>query len=177
MKNAIFFDKDGTLVPDIPYNVDTDKISIDSQIFPLLRLLRNLGYLFVVVTNQSGIARGYFGVAQLSRVRDKINSILAPHVGELDGFYFCPHHTQGTVPEYSKECICRKPKPGMLLEAAKELDIDLSKSWMVGDSIADILTAESAGCRSILVRKTEHDHDGIPLTDALAHIISVHAQN
>jgi D,D-heptose 1,7-bisphosphate phosphatase len=148
---AVFLDKDGTLVQDVPYNVDPQLIEPAEGALDALRLLGRAGYQLVVVSNQSGVARGLFPETALLPVEEKLRDLFAQAGAELAGFYFCPHHPQGSVSEYAVECACRKPKPGMLLRAAAELDLDLARSWMIGDILDDVEAGHRAGCRSILV--------------------------
>ena len=150
-EKAVFIDKDGTLIPDIPYNVDPEKITLNEGVLEALVLLKERGYKFIMVSNQSGVARGYFEYNELQQVQDKIIELVSEAGIEFAGFYFCPHHPEGTVEEYSKECNCRKPAPGMLLKAAEELNIDLQNSWMIGDILNDVEAGKSAGCRTILI--------------------------
>lgn len=149
---AIFLDKDGTLVEDVPYNINPDLMVLTDGAARGLRRLSEAGYRLVVVTNQSGVARGYFPEAALEGVREDLDRLILRASGaRLAGFYYCPHHPEGVVPGYAIECDCRKPRPGMLLRAAKELDIDLSRSWMVGDVLNDVEAGRRAGCRTILI--------------------------
>jgi D,D-heptose 1,7-bisphosphate phosphatase len=148
---AIFLDKDGTLVEDIPYNVEPRRITLASGAGPALRLLSRLDYRFYVVSNQGGIAHGRFGEDAMHRVRDRISDLLFRENLALEGFYFCPHDPAGSVPFYAVQCECRKPLPGMLLKAAREHDIDLSASWMVGDILHDVEAGNRAGCRTVLI--------------------------
>lgn len=116
-----------------------------------MRTLHELGYLLVVVSNQSGVARGYFPEAALVGVEGRLRELMAAAGVPLAGFYYCPHHPQGSVPRYALRCSCRKPEPGLLLRAARELGIELGRSWMVGDILDDVEAGRRAGCRSILV--------------------------
>lgn len=151
MKKAVFFDKDGTLIPDVPYNVDPDKILLNKNAYSGLKSLHAQGYLVIVITNQSGIARGMFNILDLGWAHRKIEILLANLGIRLSGFYYCPHFEQGKVSLYSKKCACRKPLPGMLLNAAKDHNIDLSASWMIGDLLDDVEAGNRAGCRSVLL--------------------------
>lgn len=145
---AVFFDKDGTLIRDVPYNVDPQRIILAPGAADSLRRLRHAGFRLVVVTNQSGVARGLFPEAALAAVRARLEELLGL---PLDGFNYCPHHPQGSRPEYAIECSCRKPQPGLLLAAARDLSLNLAGSWMVGDILNDIEAGHRAGCRAILV--------------------------
>jgi D-glycero-D-manno-heptose 1,7-bisphosphate phosphatase len=148
---AVFLDKDGTLIPDIPYNVDSNKVTLSDGVIEGLQLLQSYGYLLVIVSNQSGIAHGYFTEEQLNRVKEKINSMCSKMGIYLDGFYYCPHHPQGIVEGYNADCDCRKPNPGLLLKAAGDMDIDLADSWMIGDILHDVEAGNRAGCKTILI--------------------------
>ncbi len=150
-KAAVFIDKDGTLIPDIPYNVDADLITVDEATGRGLQQIKQLGYLLIVVSNQPGIALGYFEETELGPVRDKIKSLLAPYRTEIDGFYYCPHHPQATRSPYAQRCACRKPQAGLILKAAHDFDIDLGRSWMIGDILHDVEAGKKAGCQTILV--------------------------
>ena len=151
MNKGIFLDKDGTLIPDIPYNIDPDMITLQPDSIEGLKLLYDEGYLLVIVSNQSGVARGYFTEEKLEAVEIKIKELLAVNDILLSGFYYCPHHPQGIVKSFNIDCDCRKPKPGMLLKAATEHNIDLPKSWMIGDILNDIEAGSRAGCKTVLI--------------------------
>ncbi len=148
---AIFLDKDGTLIEDIPYNADPQRVRPMSGALEALRRLQGAGYRLIVVSNQSGVARGFFPEGALEAVEERLRAILLEGGVTLAGFYYCPHHPQGSLPEYAVDCTCRKPKPGMLLRAAQEHDIDLQASWMIGDILDDIQAGKSAGCKAILI--------------------------
>jgi D-glycero-D-manno-heptose 1,7-bisphosphate phosphatase len=150
-RKAIFIDKDGTLIEDVPYNVDPNKIKLSTNCLTGLRNLKEKGYLLVIISNQSGVARGYFKEKELPAVEQKINILLAEMQITLDGFYYCPHHPEGNIDEYAIECDCRKPMPGLLLKAADEMGIDLNASWMLGDILNDVEAGNRAGCKSVLI--------------------------
>lgn len=151
MNRAIFLDKDGTLIEDIPYNVNPDLIRLTSGAVEGLKKLKTKGYLLIVISNQSGIAHGYFQKDAIEQVKGKLTEILGVSEISLDGFFYCPHHPQGVVTSYTMSCNCRKPKPGMLLHAAKDYNINLSQSWMVGDILNDVEAGNNAGCKTILI--------------------------
>ncbi len=151
MKKAIFFDKDGTLIPNIPYNINSEKIELFANACAGISALYKANFLLFVISNQSGVAKGFFKESALAGVRTKIETLLFTLRVKLSGFYFCPHHPDGCVLKYAKPCNCRKPAPGMLLQASKEHDIDLCSSWMIGDILHDIEAGNRAGCRSILI--------------------------
>jgi D-glycero-D-manno-heptose 1,7-bisphosphate phosphatase len=150
-RKAVFIDKDGTLIPDVPYNVDPSLITLSEGALDGLKILSQNGFLLIMISNQAGVAYGYFAEEALEGVKEKVTSLLAEANISLDGYYFCPHHVKGAVEEYSIDCNCRKPKPGMILQAAKDFDIDLPASFMVGDILNDVEAGKAAGCRSILL--------------------------
>lgn len=152
MNKAIFIDKDGTLIPDIPYNVNPSLITLANTAIPALKLLQKQNYLLIVISNQSGVARGYFKEEALQNVSDAISNLLGKEGIRIDGFYYCPHHKDGTVKEYTIDCDCRKPKPGLLLKAIKDFDIDAQQSWMIGDILNDVEAGKAAGCRTVLLK-------------------------
>lgn len=151
MNKAVFWDKDGTLIPDIPYNVDPAKITLYPDTGTSLHRLNVAGYKLIVISNQSGVARGLFAESDLTEVWERIRQLLSPFGVEPDGFYYCPHDPNGTVPLYMQPCSCRKPRPGLLIKAASDYQIDLSQSWMVGDILNDVEAGNRAGCRTILL--------------------------
>ena len=148
---AIFLDKDGTLVENVPYNVNPALIELTWQAGQGLQLLKQLGYSLFVVTNQPGVAKGLFTECALDLVEHRIAEWLAQYGVTLDGFYYCPHSPDGVVSRYAIPCTCRKPMPGMLLRAAREHGIDLARSWMIGDILHDIEAGRRAGCRTVLI--------------------------
>lgn len=159
-KRAIFLDKDGTLIENVPYNVDPDKIHLTDRALPGLRRLKQAGYLLFIVTNQSGVALGLFGEQEVLRVETFLTNLLQKARIDLDGFYFCPHHPNGTISSYAISCDCRKPEPGLILQAARDHDIELSESWLIGDILNDIEAGNRAECRTILMdvnNETEWD--------------------
>lgn len=151
MNKAIFLDKDGTLIPDIPYNADPDKITLSDNSIEGLKHLARLGYKLIVVSNQSGIAKGYFSETQFSQVIKRLYELLEAEDILLSGFYYCPHHPDGNKPGYAIDCDCRKPKPGMLQKGASEHELDLTQCWMIGDILNDVEAGNRAGCGTVLI--------------------------
>jgi histidinol-phosphate phosphatase family protein len=145
---AIFLDKDGTLVEDVPYNVDPARLRFTPGALEALRLWRDAGFQLVVVTNQSGLGRGLFGRAELEALQRALAGRLAEAGIPLAGFHACPH-APAVAP--ARGCACRKPAPGLLLAAARAHGIDLARSWMVGDILNDVEAGHLAGCRSVLL--------------------------
>jgi D-glycero-D-manno-heptose 1,7-bisphosphate phosphatase len=148
---AIFFDKDGTLVDDQPYNASPQRIALCSGAGAALRLLSRLDYRLFVVSNQAGIAFGRVNEAAMNAIHDRLQDLLLREQITLDGFYYCPHHADGSVAAYACDCHCRKPMPGLLLQAASEHGIDLRSSWMIGDILHDVEAGNRAGCRTVLI--------------------------
>lgn len=144
MKAAVFIDKDGTLVEDVPYNVDPARICLRAEAGPALRRLQRAGFELVLVSNQAGIALGRFEEHALEGVWSCLRARLAAHGVALSAIYYCPHHPQGG-------CECRKPRAGLLRRAARERDIDLARSWMLGDILDDVEAGRRAGCRAVLL--------------------------
>jgi HAD superfamily hydrolase (TIGR01662 family) len=150
-RKAVFLDKDGTLIHDVPYNVAPDRIVLYADAGEALARLQRAGYQLVVVSNQSGVARGYFEEKDLQRVEARLQALLRRWHVQLDGFHYCPHLPTGSVPRYALECDCRKPMPGMLLEAARQHHLSLGDSWMIGDILNDVEAGNRAGCRTLLI--------------------------
>jgi len=149
---AVFLDRDGTINEEVSYLSRMEQLRIFPQTFEAIRLVNDSGMKAVVVTNQSGIARGYFTEEFVRSVHDRINELLAARGARIDSFYVCPHHPVYGDGIYKQDCACRKPKPGLLLRAAAEMGIDLSRSYMVGDMLKDVEAGKKAGARAILVR-------------------------
>jgi D-glycero-D-manno-heptose 1,7-bisphosphate phosphatase len=144
MDKAIFIDKDGTLINDIPYNVNPDLITLAPRSIEGLKALNNMGFKFIAISNQSGIAKGYFQEEALRGVEEKIQQVLRPHNLRINGFYYCPHSEDDG-------CECRKPKPELIFRAASDFGIDISQSWMIGDILNDVEAGNRAGCNTILI--------------------------
>jgi D-glycero-D-manno-heptose 1,7-bisphosphate phosphatase len=151
MNRAVFLDKDGTLIEDVPYNVRPELIRLMPGSVAGLRRLHAAGYRLLVVSNQSGVARGLFREEALGPVEERLRQLLAAEGMPLTGFYYCPHHPTGSVAEYAVACTCRKPQPGLLYRAAQEHGLDLGVSWFVGDILNDVEAGRRAGCRTILL--------------------------
>ena len=148
---AIFLDKDGTLIEDVPHNVDPQRVVLGPRVAQGLALLQRHGYALFIVSNQSGIAHGIFSEAALRHVLQHLQDMLGDQGIVIDGVYYCPHSPTGTVASYASACTCRKPMPGMLQRAAGEHGIDLRRSWMIGDILHDIEAGHRAGCKAALI--------------------------
>jgi D-glycero-D-manno-heptose 1,7-bisphosphate phosphatase len=151
LQQALFIDRDGTLVHPRHYPSQPHELQLYDGIGPGLRRLQRAGFQLIVITNQSGVAHGYFSQADLERMHAHLAGELARLQVRLDGVYYCPHHPDGRIAELAIACDCRKPQPGLLVRAAAELQIDLHRSWFVGDILDDVEAGERAGCRTILV--------------------------
>lgn len=151
MRRAVFLDKDGTLIDDVPYNVDPQLVTLARGAGGALRALKAHGYLLVVVSNQSGVALGRFPLQALAAVERRIQELLASSGVAIDAFYYCPHLPYTANVRYAVRCLCRKPQPGLLRTAARDWEIDLTQSWLVGDILDDIEAGTRAGCRTVLV--------------------------
>lgn len=143
LNRAIFLDRDGVLLNDPGYISDPDQVEVFPDAPGVLREMRAAGWLTIVVTNQAGVAHGYFDLDTLAAIHRRMLRALD---GQIDDIYFCPHHVDGRVPEYIGDCPNRKPGPGLLLQAAKDYDIDLGASVMIGDARTDIEAGKLAGC-------------------------------
>jgi len=175
VKKAIFLDKDGTLIPDVPFNVDPAEMTLSLDCVKGLRKLQRSGYKLIVVSNQSGIAMGMFEPSALWRVEFKLRGLMAKEGLHLGGFYYCPHHPQGSLAAYRVNCNCRKPAPGLILSAAADYGLDLSQSWMIGDILNDVEAGHHAGCRSIMIdngNETEWDLTTKRIPDAMVKNIN-----
>ena len=149
---AVFIDRDGTLAHEVGYVNHVSRFRLYAWAVDSVRLLNRAGLLAVVVTNQAGVARGYFPESLIVEVHARMNDALEAGGAHLDGVYYCPHHPSAGEPPYRQDCQCRKPRPGLLHRAAQELGIDLGRSWVVGDREADVSLARSVGARSVLVK-------------------------
>jgi D-glycero-D-manno-heptose 1,7-bisphosphate phosphatase len=151
-RSAIFLDKDGTLLDDVPFNVDPSRMQLAPGAADALRKLGALPDLpLIVVSNQAGIAQGRFSEAAMGPVKQALRQMFATHGARLTAFYYCPHHPDGNDRRYARMCHCRKPQAGMLEKAAAEHGIDLRYSWMIGDILDDIEAGRRAGCTTILI--------------------------
>lgn len=150
MKPAVFFDRDGVLNVDHGYTYRKEDFDWMSGAIEAIKWFNNQGYWVFVVTNQSGIARGYYTDQDVVVLHAYMQEELQKCGAHIDQFYYCPHHVGGKVPEYTRECQCRKPKAGMLLQAMQEWSVDLNKSLMIGDKQSDIEAAQAAGIQGYL---------------------------
>jgi len=149
---AIFMDRDGTLSHEVGYVNHVSRFDLYPWAVEAVRLVNRNGFLAVVITNQAGVARGYFPESVIHEVHAALNASMEAGGARLDGIYYCPHHPSAGEPPYRKDCDCRKPKPGLLRRAEAELGVDLSRSFVVGDRLGDLELAWSVGATGVLVR-------------------------
>jgi D-glycero-D-manno-heptose 1,7-bisphosphate phosphatase len=157
-KAAVFLDRDDTVIRDKVYLSDPEGIELLPGATEAIRLLNVAGVPVILVTNQSGIARGLFDEERLGLIHTRLLAILEGRDAHVDAVYYCPHHPEGTVPAYTKACECRKPAPGLLEQAARDFGLDLSRCFMIGDKEEDVLTIHGVGGKGVLV------YTGRPLT-------------
>ena len=155
MQKAIFLDRDGTINKYVGFLRNIDDFELLPGAAEAIRRINESGYLTIVITNQPVIARGEVTVSELNRIHQKMETLLGNEGAYIDGLYYCPHHPdsgfEGEIKELKFDCECRKPKPGLLLRAAQDFNIDLSSSWMIGDGKNDVKAGQAAGCKSVLI--------------------------
>ena len=159
-QKAIFLDRDGTINKYVGFLRNIDEFELITGVAEAIKKINDSGYLAIVVTNQPVIARGEVTVQKLQLIHNKMETLLGAEGAYLDAIYYCPHHPhkgyEGEIPELKIDCDCRKPKPGMLIRAAEDFNIDLSNSWMIGDGENDIKAGKAAGCKTALIGEGEH---------------------
>ena len=177
-QKAIFLDRDGTLNKYVGFLRDINELELLDGVTDAVKEINASGYLAVVVTNQPVIARGEVTVPELNEIHNKLETLLGNEGAYIDGLYYCPHHPdkgfEGEIPELKFECSCRKPKPGMLIKASEDLNIDLKASWMIGDGKNDVEAGRNAGCRTIYIGtdgSVESDFRADTLKDAVRIIL------
>lgn len=165
---AVFLDRDGVINDDHGYTFRIRDFKFFDGVFPACRRFMSMGYKLVIVTNQSGIARGYYSEADFENLTDYMLNEFKQQGVYIDAVYHCPHHGQEGYGDYKVDCDCRKPKPGMLYTAASELNIDLSQSVMIGDKITDMIAGKAAGVKKCIL--ISHNQSGVSgeLADAVA---------
>ena len=169
MSRAVFLDRDGTINKDFGYVSKIQDLEFERNAVEGIRMFQDLGYRLIIITNQSGIARGIHTEEQTQRFNDELVRRLGAEDIKIDGVYYCPHFPGGKVTEYAIECGCRKPKIGMISKALEQYpDIELEKSVMIGDKVQDVETGKSAGCITILVNTGKGGGDGQAKPDYVA---------
>lgn len=175
-QKAIFLDRDGTINKYVGFLRDEKEFELLDGVADAIKAINNSGYLCIVVTNQPVIARGEVTTDELEIIHHKMETLLGYEGAYIDGLYFCPHHPhkgyEGEIAELKFDCECRKPKPGMLLQAAKDFNIDLLESFMVGDSENDIQAGKAAGCRTVLIGEGDYGQDIV--VDSLYGFVAKH---
>ena len=151
MNRVVFIDRDGTISEEVGYINHPSRFRVFPYAGQAVRLLNDRGWLAIVVTNQAGVARGYFSEDMVKTVHEQLKQELQHSGARLDAIYYCAHHPSVGEPPYRLDCDCRKPRPGLILKAAAEFDIDLAQSWMIGDRYSDIELARNAGVKSAFV--------------------------
>ena len=149
---AVFLDRDGTINEEVNYLGSVEQLQFIEGAEVAIARLNEAALKVIVITNQAGVARGYFAPDAVERIHSTMKERLEARRAHVNAFYYCPHHPTAGVGPYKVECDCRKPKPGMLHRAAQDLDIDLSHSFVVGDNVSDLEAGQAAGCRLVLVR-------------------------
>lgn len=162
-QKAIFLDRDGTINKHVGFLTDIEQFELLPGVCEAIKRINDSGQLAIVVTNQPVIARGEVSLKELQQIHDKMETLLGEHGAYIDAVYFCPHHPDkgysGEIEELKIECECRKPKAGMLMQAAKDFNIDLSESWMIGDSESDIIVGNNVKCKTALITLESVDYD------------------
>lgn len=173
MYKACFLDRDGVLIEEEDYLCDPAKARLCPGAVEAIKLAHDAGWKVILISNQAGIAKGKFKMEDLKAVHAKVEELLAAQGVALDGYYYCPHHAKGIVPEYTRECPCRKPGPGMILKAAEEHDLDVKNSFMVGDRLTDLEAGVNAGCSAVALVRTGYgaqqelpQYPGVTVIDA-----------
>jgi histidinol-phosphate phosphatase family protein len=176
LRPAVFLDKDGTLLDDVPYNIDPALMGLSPGAREALTLLAASPFALFVISNQPGVALGMFTRSALKDVEAQLHRLFAQCGATLSGAYWCPHHPDGTVPPYNVGCDCRKPGSGLLLRAARAQQVDLARSWLIGDILDDVEAGNRAGCRTVLL-DNGHETEWIegPLRVPFARAADLHA--
>jgi D-glycero-D-manno-heptose 1,7-bisphosphate phosphatase len=149
---AVFLDRDGVIVEEVNYLADPRQVRLIPGAAEAIAKLNRAGWPVVVVTNQAGVARGYFPESRIAEVHDHLSKLLAGHGARIDRYYYCPHHPTEGVGPYRVACQCRKPHAGMLLQAAVDLGLNPARSWTVGDKVSDLQAGAWVGAKTVLVR-------------------------
>jgi len=183
VNRAVFLDRDGVIIQEPPhYAHKLSQIRLLPRAADAIRLLNKDKFTVIVVSNQAGIARGYYPEEDTILFNRGVKEVLAQEGAHIDAMYYCPHHPDAKIEKYRLDCDCRKPKPGMLKRAEKELNIDLKRSFMIGDKLSDIETGKRAGCKTIMVKtglgaeeleskEIDCDYIADDLHDAVKHIL------
>jgi len=175
VNKAVFLDRDGVITKEPPYYAHKiDQLELIPKSAEAIRLLNKNGFKVIIISNQSGVARGYYQEKDIQIYNNEMKRQLEEKGARIDAIYYCPHHPEATIKEYKIDCDCRKPKPGMLRQAEKDLNLDLKRSFLVGDKMSDIEAGYRAGCKTILVLTGQGDGElkKIPEMDIKLNYIS-----
>jgi D-glycero-D-manno-heptose 1,7-bisphosphate phosphatase len=165
---AVFLDRDGVIIEDIHLLTQRSEIRLYDDAPGAIRVLRQAGFKVIVVSNQPVVARGLATEVEVREINEAIQTLLMQAGGSpVDAFYFCPHHPNATLPDYRVVCDCRKPRPGLILQAAHEHNLHLPASYMIGDRLTDILAGQAAGCRTILIQTGMHTAQPIETSEPI----------
>ncbi len=156
---CVFLDRDGVLIEDVGYLKNPEDIIIMPNSVEALQTLKARGFLLIIVTNQAGVAKGFFNMDELTAVNNRLLKIYEDNGIIIDDLYFCPHHESGTVEPYNIKCSCRKPAAGMVLKGIEKFSIDPLKSFMAGDKDSDIMLAKNSGLKSFYIKNAMYKHD------------------
>jgi len=185
VNRAVFLDRDGVIIQEPPHYAHlVSQIQFIPRSVQGIKLLNENGFLTIVITNQAGVARGYYPEEDTVKFNNALKKMIARQGARIDAMYYCPHHPEAKIEKYRIDCECRKPRPGMLKKAEKEFSIELKQSFMIGDKLTDIQAGRNAGCKTIMVktgmgaeelRTSEVDCDYIAddLYDAVEHVLSL----
>jgi len=149
---AMFLDRDGVVIEEVGYLSQPSEVRLLPGAAAAIAALNRRAIPVIVVTNQAGVARGYYAESRIAEIHGRLDELLAEHGARIDAYYYCPHHPQAAVAAYRRACPCRKPSPGMLIRAAREHGLSLRRSCLVGDKLSDLEAGRAARCRVILVR-------------------------
>jgi D-glycero-D-manno-heptose 1,7-bisphosphate phosphatase len=170
-QKAIFLDRDGTINKYVGFLRDINELELIDGVSKAIKMINQSGYLAIVVTNQPVIARGEVSWDELHEIHKKMETLLGKEGAYIDGMYICPHHPdkgfEGERPEYKFDCDCRKPKPGLPLQAAKDFNIDLSQSYMIGDSERDVKAGKAAGCKESIMVETNKENSLLEICESI----------
>jgi D-glycero-D-manno-heptose 1,7-bisphosphate phosphatase len=158
MVRAVFLDRDGTIIEDTGYVAGKDRVKFLPGTAEAIRRLNENGFKVIVVSNQAGVARGYFDEAAVKETNEYIREVLARQGARIDAFYYCPHHVDGIIEVYRRDCYYRKPNPGMIIKAGRDFTVDLTESFVIGDQISDIEAGRQACCQAILLSDEKVDN-------------------
>lgn len=148
---AVFLDRDGTINTEVNYLNNIDQLKLIDGTPEAIQILNNMSFRVIVITNQAAVARGFLSEDYLQKINQTLCNMLAEKDAKIDAIYYCPHHPTAGKGRYLQDCDCRKPRPGMLLQAAKAWQIDLTQSYVIGDKLSDLQAGQAAGCRTIMV--------------------------